>query len=157
VATNVSALAPTLRSRLLGAIVAVALWAPTTLLFTAGKPDEAAVDLIVAGFPVSAGVGALLGPRASASRGMAYGIAAQFALLAVLVGSLAFALPYALFHPDGHSFLGSLFGYALIGLFFMGLPLLILGFNLALLWAAIVRRIARRADVLTHLLEGHPR
>lgn len=143
-ATNVMPLSPTVRSRLRGAIVAVALWAPTTLLFASGKPDETAIDLVVASFPVSAGIGALRAPAAARSRGMAHRAAAQFAVLSVIVGSLTWALPYALFHPEDHSFVGALRGYAAIGLLFMGLPLLMLGFNLALLWAAIVRQIAGR-------------
>jgi len=128
----------------LGAVVAAALWTPTALLFGAVKPEGAGTNLIVAGFPVSAATGALLARRAAMSQGMDYRLPAQFAVLAVVVGSVAFSLPHALFRSECSPFVGALFGYALLGLLVMGLPLLILGFNLALLWAAIVRTAAVR-------------
>lgn len=139
---------PRVRTRLLGAIVAVLLWTPATLLFAAAKPDEVAIALIVAGFPVSGGVGALLAPAAVQSGGMAYRVAVRFAALAVLIGAFVWALLIALLHPENQSFLGAVVGYAVLGLLVMGLPLLLFGFNAALLWTAIVRGVARRLVVL---------
>jgi hypothetical protein len=44
---------------------------------------------------------------------------------------------------EGHSPLGAI-GFGVIGLVFLGVPMFILGINLALLWVAIVRRLVRR-------------
>ena len=81
-------------------------------------------------------VAALLTERAAASRGFGAAVAIQFATVSVLVGSLLSGVLFAIL--DGHD-PGDAVGFALVGLLFLGIPLLILGVILALLWVTVVR------------------
>jgi hypothetical protein len=131
-----------MRARLIGALVATALWLPAALVFLAPS-DPLGQAIGLAGLVVSPGVGALLAPRAAASRGMGAGTAILFAVLAVAIGPFAFGPFFSLL--DGRPGPGEAMVTGFFGLIFLGIPMLILGTNLALLWVAIVRRLIRRA------------
>ncbi len=116
------------------------MWLPLALI--AVSPREADVRyaaLGIAGLLVSSIVGAILGPIAVCSSGMPYRVASLFALTAVLVGSVVWG---ALFTVLTSGNVGDTLGFAVVGLIVLGIPLLILAFNLALLWAVLVRRLA---------------
>ncbi len=80
-----------------------------------------------------------LGLPPPAAPGLPYGVAGSFTTVAVLSGSVLWALLFVIL--DGHTAADTL-GFAAVGLAFMGLPLLLLGFNLALAWTMVVGRIA---------------
>jgi hypothetical protein len=126
---------------LLGAVVAASLWSPLALLLLGGSDDPRGQALAFAGLVVSPLVGGLLTDRALTSGGLGAGVAFQFAVVSVLPGALLVGLLFALL--DGHNPFFAL-GFAIVGLVFLGIPLLILGFKLALVWVAIVRWLLRR-------------
>lgn len=124
----------------MGALIAAALWTPVGFAFVAtGDPRGTAVAL--AGLVTSPVVGALLSPNAVASRGMGAGTAILFSLIAVSAGGLVFGLSFAFL--DQRSPFEAV-GFALVSLIFLGIPMLILGTHLALVWVALVRRVAGR-------------
>lgn len=122
----------------IGAFVAAALWSPVALVLLATN-DPRGTALALAGLIVSPVVGVLLTPNAIASGGLGAGTAFQFAWMAVSSGAFVFGLLFALL--DNHNPLAAV-GVGLVGLLVLGIPMLILGTNLALGWVAIVRRIA---------------
>lgn len=128
------------QSRLVGALTAALLWLPVALLLLAAA-DPRGQALALAGLVVSSAVGALLMPRAVASRGMAAGTAVLFAVIAVSAGAFLFGLLFAILD---RRFPLDAIGFGLVGLLFLGIPMVILGTNLALVWVAIVRKLATR-------------
>ena len=126
-------------TRVIGALSAALLSIPVALmlLLTSAPDDERGLALGLAGFPVSAGVGWILAPRALATQGRGFGTAIGFAFMAVLVGGLVWGLLFAVL--GGHDPEAAL-SFAIIGWLFLGIPMLILGVNLALLWIAVPRR-----------------
>jgi len=136
-----STLSPQIPRRPLGAVVAALLWLPVALLVIA-TGDPRGVALGAGGLLVSALVGSLLTDQAIASRGLGAWVALRFAGVSVLSGAFVFGLLFAVL--AGHSPFDAV-GFALFGLVFLGIPLVILGFNLALIWVAVVRRLLRPA------------
>ena len=127
--------------RSLGAIAAAMLWLPVALLVVM-TGDPRGVALGIGGLIVSPLVGWLLTDQAVASRGLGAYVALRFAGASVLTGAFVFGSLFALL--SRHSSLDAI-GFALIGPVFLGIPLVILGFNLALIWVAVVRRLLRPA------------
>lgn len=66
--------------------------------------------------------------------------AARFAGLSVLLGSFAWSALTAWLEGGSDE---SVIPVAIIGIVVLGIPIAILGFNLALLWALLLRRVLR--------------
>ncbi len=128
--------------RRVGACAALVLWVPIALAFllSTRDPDVRYVALGIAGAIMSSLIGWWLGPTAARSSGIPYALATAFASVAVLGGSVLWAALFVIFDRQKPA---DTLGFALVGLIFLGIPLLAVGFNLALLWAAIVRRTSR--------------
>jgi hypothetical protein len=126
------------RLRAIGAALAFAMWAPFAVVFvaTARTSADAFLSLVLAGFLVCPVVAALLAPMAARTVGLAYRVAVLFAIGAVALGSIVQALLFALVAGLNPA---DVPGLAVVGLIFMGLPLLLIGFNLALAWTAFLR------------------
>lgn len=122
----------------LGAIAAAFVWLPVAVLVI-GPGDPMGVALGIAGLIVSPLVAILLTDRAVASHGLGAWVAIRFAFVSVFAGAFLFGLFFAA--AAGHS-LADAIGFGLLGLVFLGIPMFILGFNLALLWVAVVRWVA---------------
>lgn len=127
-----------MRPRFLGALVAALLWLPAVLLLLP-TGDSRGQAFSLAGLVVSPLVGALLTPRAMASRGLGASTAVLFAVMSVAAGALLFGLLFAIL--EGLDPLNAL-GFGLVGLLFLGIPMLIGGTNLAMVWVALVCRLA---------------
>lgn len=129
-------------ARVAGALTAALVWAPFAALALLSSPlDPRGAALGFAGLIVSPAVGYVLGPAAAISSGMATRLAWLFALLAVCAGSVVWSVLFVLLDRQS---LGDTFGFAAVGLIFLGLPLLLLGFVLAFVWTTTVRRIVNR-------------
>ncbi len=117
-------------------MIAAFLWSPLALLLV-GTGDVRGYALAGAGF-VSPAIALFLANRARRTGGLGVLLAAEFALLAVLIGVVAFGIAFAVLEgrppTDGVA-------YAAVALLFLGLPMLVLGFLLALVWVALVRRL----------------
>lgn len=135
---------PWRNARFVGAGVAALLWAPVALILALLEPPPSFVVLGIAGFPVSAAVAALMAERAISPRTLSYSVAAAYAVVAILVGALVWAVPFALSATTEGNFAWALFTNAVLGLIVMGIPLFVLGFILALLWSVILRSLARK-------------
>ena len=117
------------------------IWTPVALLvFSRAADDPRGWALVVAGLLVTPIVGAFFGRRATDSRGLGAGTAALFSLTSVLAGALSFGLLVAIL--DGRNPIDAV-GFGMVGIAFFGVPFLILGFNLGLIWVALTRRVKR--------------
>jgi hypothetical protein len=85
----------------------------------------------VSGFVVTPLVGGILAPRAAAKHYRGSGVPALFAMVAVGLGAAIFGLLVAVL--EGRPLVDGL-GFAVVGLIFLGVPFLILGFLLARIW-----------------------
>lgn len=124
-----------------GAIAATLLWLPFALIVII-TGDPRGVALGAGGFLVSPLVASMLTDQAVASRGLGAWVAIRFTVASVLAGAFVFGLFFAIISE--RSPLDAI-GFGLIGLVVLGIPLVILGFNLALIWVAVVRRLLRPA------------
>ena len=125
-------------ARFIGGLVAAALWLPAALLLW-WTGDVRGQALAFAGLVTSPTVGVVLGPLALVSQDMGAATAILFSVIAVPIGAFAFGTICAIL--EGRDLLdGIAFGFA--GLLVLGLPMLILGINLALVWIVVVRRLA---------------
>lgn len=136
-----SMLSPHVQPRWQGAIAATLLWLPFALIVII-TGDPRGVALGAGGFLVSPLVASMLTDQAVASRGLGAWVAIRFTVASVLAGAFVFGLFFAIISE--RSPLDAI-GFGLIGLVVLGIPLVILGFNLALIWVAVVRRLLRPA------------
>jgi hypothetical protein len=129
-------------------MMAALVWLPigALLLLAGASDDDRGRALVIAGLPVSAAVGWILAPRAMTTQGLGFGTAIRFAFLAVLVGGLLWGVLFALISGQAAD---DAVSFAIIGWIFLGIPMVILGVNLALVWIAVLRRVLRAAGQVT--------
>jgi hypothetical protein len=120
------------RIRTHGALIAATLWFPVgLLLLLLATADPLPIAVGVSGFVVTPLVGGILAPRAAAKHYRGSGVPALFAMVAVGLGAAIFGLLVAVL--EGRPLVDGL-GFAVVGLIFLGVPFLILGFLLARIW-----------------------
>jgi hypothetical protein len=122
--------------RLRGAATAAGLWLPLAVVL-GRSADPRGVALAIAGLVASPVIGWVLAFQARRSTGLGFRTAGLFAVAAVAVGACLWGLTFAVI--DGRD-AADAFGFAAVGLIFMGIPLVIMGTLLALAWIPLVKR-----------------
>lgn len=132
-------------TRMLGAVVAVAIAAvPAFLGLVLGRSP-----FLAAGLPAAAIVGALLGPSVRAREPIA-GLVVGMATLTIGVADVVVMLwliAQASLAPSGASLGSATFGIGyvgVLGLFIVGIPMLLVTTPCAIVWGYAVRRLVER-------------
>jgi hypothetical protein len=131
-------------ARLVGAAVAAAIAAAVPFVGLAG--GRLASQIGLACLVVAVPLGWLIAPQAARRGGRAVAIAGfLFAIMAVPIGSVLVAILISRAQgaaPASATEVGSL---ATFGLIVLGLPMFVIAFSLAVLWAIIVQIVVRPA------------
>lgn len=135
---------PTSDLRVRGAAIAFGLWLPfaAPMVGMGGVNLSSAVALAVIGMLVAPAAAWRLAPRALVGGGLGASTAITFAVQTVVAGAFLYGLFLSVTSGQG---LHTAIATGAVALIVMGIPMLILGTKLALLWVAIVRRYGRPA------------